>query len=64
MEASDITDHISKRFNRDLEHLRSLVLTMGGKAKEKAETACDRARQSPEATETEAPPAAETGTGG
>lgn len=30
MEASDITDHISKRFNKDLEHLRSSVLNMGG----------------------------------
>ncbi|MGI9262195.1 MAG: phosphate signaling complex protein PhoU [Woeseiaceae bacterium] len=30
MEASDITDHISKRFNKDLEGLRTSVLTMGG----------------------------------
>lgn len=30
MEASDITDHISKRFNNDLEDLRNSVLTMGG----------------------------------
>ena len=30
MEASDITDHISKRFNKDLEDLRNSVLTMGG----------------------------------
>jgi phosphate transport system protein len=30
MEANDITDHISKRFNKDLENLRSSVLTMGG----------------------------------
>ena len=30
MEASDITDHISRRFNKDLEDLRSSVLTMGG----------------------------------
>lgn len=30
MEASDITGHISKRFNRDLEHLRNMVLAMGG----------------------------------
>ena len=30
MEANDITDHISKRFNKDLEDLRSSVLTMGG----------------------------------
>ena len=30
MEANDITDHISKRYNKDLENLRSSVLTMGG----------------------------------
>ena len=30
MEASDITDHISRRFNKDLEALRNSVLTMGG----------------------------------
>jgi phosphate transport system protein len=30
MEASDITGHISTRFNKDLENLRSSVLTMGG----------------------------------
>ena len=30
MEASDISDHISKRFNKDLEDLRNSVLTMGG----------------------------------
>lgn len=30
MEASDITGHISKRFNKDLEGLRNSVLTMGG----------------------------------
>ena len=30
MEASDITDHISKRFNKDLEDLRNSVLAMGG----------------------------------
>lgn len=30
MEASDITDHISKRYNKDLEALRNSVLTMGG----------------------------------
>jgi phosphate transport system protein len=39
MEASDITDHISKRFNRDLEHLRSLVLTMGGLVEEQLSNA-------------------------
>lgn len=30
MQASDLTDHISKRFNKDLEDLRNSVLTMGG----------------------------------
>ena len=30
MEASDITDHISRRFNKDLEGLRNSVLNMGG----------------------------------
>ena len=30
MEASDITDHISRRFNKDLEELRNSVLNMGG----------------------------------
>ena len=30
MEASTITDHISRRFNKDLEDLRNSVLTMGG----------------------------------
>lgn len=30
MEASDLTGHISKRFNKDLEDLRSRVLAMGG----------------------------------
>ena len=30
MEASDLTDHISRRFNQDIEELRSQVLTMGG----------------------------------
>lgn len=30
MQASDITDHISRRFNKDLEELRNMVLTMGG----------------------------------
>lgn len=30
MEASDLTDHISKRFNKDIEDLRSAVLAMGG----------------------------------
>ena len=39
MEASDITDHISKRFNRDLENLRSMVLTMGGLVEEQLSNA-------------------------
>lgn len=30
MENSDLTDHISKRFNKDIEDLRSAVLSMGG----------------------------------
>jgi phosphate transport system protein len=30
MESSDLTDHISKRFNKDIEDLRSSVLSMGG----------------------------------
>jgi phosphate transport system protein len=30
METSDLTDHISKRFNKDIEDLRNNVLAMGG----------------------------------
>jgi phosphate transport system protein len=30
METTDLTDHISKRFNKDIEDLRSSVLSMGG----------------------------------
>ena len=30
MQASDLTDHISRHFNQDIEDLRSKVLTMGG----------------------------------
>ncbi len=30
METSDLTGHISKRFNKDIEDLRSTVLSMGG----------------------------------
>lgn len=30
MQTSDLTDHISRRFNKDIEDLRSNVLTMGG----------------------------------
>jgi len=30
MEASDFTDHISRRFNQDIEDLRNKVLAMGG----------------------------------
>jgi phosphate transport system protein len=30
MQASDLTDHISRRFNKDIEDLRNSVLAMGG----------------------------------
>ncbi len=30
MQASDLTDHISRRYNKDLEDLRNSVLSMGG----------------------------------
>lgn len=30
MEANHLSDHISKRFNKDIEDLRSMVLSMGG----------------------------------
>ena len=30
MQASDLTDHISRRFNKDIEELRNSVLNMGG----------------------------------
>jgi len=30
MEASDLTGHISRRFNKDIEKLRTMVLSMGG----------------------------------
>ena len=30
MEASELTDHISRRFNKDIEDLRNMVLAMGG----------------------------------
>lgn len=30
MQASDLTDHISRRFNKDIEELRNNVLAMGG----------------------------------
>lgn len=30
MQASDLTDHISRRFNKDIEDLRNMVLSMGG----------------------------------
>ena len=30
MEANNLSDHISKRFNKDIEDLRSMVLSMGG----------------------------------
>ena len=30
MQTSDLTDHISNRFNKDIEDVRNNVLTMGG----------------------------------
>lgn len=30
MHASDLTDHISRRFNKDIDDLRNMVLSMGG----------------------------------
>ena len=30
METADLNDHISRRFNKDIENLRSSVLAMGG----------------------------------
>ncbi len=30
MDANDLTDHISKRFNKDIEEVRNMVLSMGG----------------------------------
>jgi len=30
MQASDLSDHISRRFNKDIEDLRNMVLSMGG----------------------------------
>jgi len=30
MQSTDITDHISRRFNADLDNLRHQVMTMGG----------------------------------
>ena len=30
MEASDFNEHISRRFNKDIEDLRNTVLSMGG----------------------------------
>ncbi len=30
MDATDLTDHISKRFNKDIEEVRNMVLSMGG----------------------------------
>ena len=34
MQASDLTDHISRRFNQDIEELRNSVLAMGGVVEE------------------------------
>ena len=41
MEASDITDHISKRYNKDLENLRNSVLAMGGLVEEQLSKAIE-----------------------
>jgi phosphate transport system protein len=41
MQASDITDHISKRFNSDLEELRNNVLKMGGLVESQLSRAID-----------------------
>jgi phosphate transport system protein len=41
MQASDITDHISKRFNSDLEVLRNNVLKMGGLVESQLSRAID-----------------------
>jgi phosphate transport system protein len=41
MQASDITDHISKRYNSDLEELRNNVLKMGGLVESQLSRAID-----------------------
>ena len=41
MEAGDITDHISRRFNKDLEDLRNSVLNMGGLVEQQLSSAID-----------------------
>lgn len=41
MEASDFSQHISRRFNADLDSVRSLVLEMGGLAEQQLERALD-----------------------
>ena len=41
MEASDITDHISRRFNKDLEALRNSVLNMGGMVEQQLSAAIE-----------------------
>ena len=39
MEIEDLSQHISRRFNADLEHLRHAVLTMGGLVEEQFDSA-------------------------
>ena len=41
MQASDLTDHISRRFNKDIEELRNSVLTMGGLVESQLSRAID-----------------------
>ena len=41
MQASDLTDHISRRFNKDLEDLRNMVLSMGGLVESQLSKAID-----------------------
>lgn len=41
MEASHLTDHISRRFNKDIEELRNNVLTMGGLVESQLSRAID-----------------------
>ena len=48
METSDLSHHISRRFNEDLEKVRTRVLAMGGLVEEllaKALNSLDRGRQ-------------------
>ena len=41
MEASDLSDHISRRFNKDIEDLRNNVLSMGGLVEEQLSKAIE-----------------------